>query len=295
LGGRVPRRGAALLAAVALAGCAAPHERFDAEARRLGLERRLVAGAPYRHVAYLRPGPRRGVPRLHVYLGSDGTPWERGVRVAADPTPRDPLALALLARDPAPAVYLGRPCYHGLAAQAPCRPGDWTHGRYAPRIVNSMAAALRQLAPRGRPLVLLGYSGGGVLSMLIAARVPEVVAVVTVAANLDVAEWTRLHGDEPLAGSLDPARAPPLPARIVQIHFVGERDARVPPHLAETVARRQPRATVRRWPGFDHRCCWVSAWPEILAEVERRLAGAAHGARRAAPARTLRTPSVTPP
>ena len=32
--------------------------------------------------------------------------------------------------DPAPSVYLGRPCYLGRAADPGCHPWYWTHGRY---------------------------------------------------------------------------------------------------------------------------------------------------------------------
>lgn len=261
------------MVAAALA-CATPAERTDAEAARLGLVREEVAGAAFRHVVYRRPGDAAGRGPLHVYLGGDGSALDARRWRPPDPTPGSPVALHLMAADPAPSVFLGRPCYHGAAASdgARCHPRAWTTGRYGPDVVESLAAALRALArPPKSGVVLLGYSGGGTLALLLAERVPEVRAVVTVAANLDVAAWTALHGYTPFVDSLDPARRPPLRLGVAQLHVVGERDRNVPPRLTLPVIARQPGAHVLRLPGADHACCWQAAWPTILADLDALL------------------------
>jgi poly(3-hydroxybutyrate) depolymerase len=117
-------------------------------------------------------------------------------------------------------------------------------------------------------VVWFGYSGGGTLAMLLAPRVAETEEVVTVAANLDVAAWVRHHGVRPLEGSLDPARQPPLPARIVQRHWAGAADPEVP----ADVVRRVAGANLVVVPRFDHVCCWQDIWPEILEDARRALA-----------------------
>ena len=78
-----------------------------------------------------------------------------------------------------------------------------------------------------RNVVLIGYSGGGTIAWLMAARIPETTRVVTIAANLDIDEWTRIHDYSRLAGSLNPALAPALTPAIEQLHFVGGRDTNV--------------------------------------------------------------------
>ncbi len=253
-----------LTAAVA---CGAPANEFARRARAFGLESGTIRGAPFDHVVFRRSGP--GAASLHIYLDGDGTPWLGGLP-AHDPTPRVPLVLALMARDPGSTLYLGRPCYHGLADTPGCSDRLWTSERYSEAVVASMAAAARRIAEAEdvRRVTWFGYSGGGTLAMLLAPRVPETRAVVTVAANLDVAAWTRRHGVPPLDGSLDPAREPPLPARIVQRHWVGGADPEVPP---DTVRRVAGTALVVV-PRFDHVCCWQEIWPEVLADARRALA-----------------------
>jgi len=249
-----------LVIVVALVGCATPAERFDARARSLGFERVDVDAGGFRVATYRRPGAAIA-PALHVYLEGDGTPWLHGREIAADPTPRRPFALELAARDRDAVMVLGRPCYHGHAVDDGCDSALWTSARYGERVVASVEAALSD-APR---VTLVGYSGGGVLARLVAERAPNVDRVITVAANLDVAAWARQHGYAPLDGSLDPALRSPL-AGVIEVNLVGARDANVPPDTLETYASRNPNAQIVRFPDYDHRCCWIDAWPQLLAQ-----------------------------
>ena len=256
-----------------LGGCGAPAARFGERASALGFDASQVEGAGFTHVVFRPATPRPDGGRLlHVYLDGDGTPWERG-GPAADPTPREPLVLRLMALDPAPSVYLGRPCYHGLAAAPGCTPVLWTDARYSDVVVASMAAAARRLlSMTGRSeIVWLGYSGGGTLAMLLAERLPETTGVITVAANLDVEGWADLHGRSRLVGSLSPARRLPLPPRIRQRHYAGGRDRVVPPSIIAGGGILPESLTVI--PEYDHVCCWVELWPRVLDEATWAAAG----------------------
>lgn len=227
------------------------------------MERRVIAGEAFRHVTYQRDGAGE---TLHVYIEGDGRPWLYGMLAATDPTPRNAYALALMARDPAPAIYLGRPCYFGLHIEANCHERFWTSARYAPAVVDSMAAALRRLLEeRERPdVVLVGYSGGGVLAVLLADRVPGVRTVVTVAANLDTEAWTAAHGYLPLTESLNPMTSARL-GGIRHVHLAGAGDAVVDSGMIEAFAARHG-GRYRVIENFDHRCCWRERWPEVLYE-----------------------------
>jgi hypothetical protein len=260
------RRLGALLGLLAIAACAGPAARFDREASSLGLAREDIAGAGFTHAVYRSARAAAGGD-LHIYLEGDGTAWVSGRYVAVDPTPRMPVALLLMTRDPAPALLLGRPCYHGHYADPGCTPSLWTGARYSEAVVASMAAALESLRAPGARLTLIGHSGGGTLAMLLAERVPGVDTVVTVAGNLDVAGWTRLHDYAALSDSLDPGARGPLPTDIRQIHFAGGRDGEVPPDLVRGAVRRQPGARFEVVDSFDHRCCWEREWPELLTQI----------------------------
>jgi pimeloyl-ACP methyl ester carboxylesterase len=249
----------------ALTGCGTPAERFADQARTLGLAREVATGAGFRHVLYWKDSGR-AAPVLHVYVDGDGMPELRGFPTA-DPTPRNPLMLRLLALDPGPAVLIGRPCYYGLADDAGCGPALWTEERYSEAVVTSMAAVVRQLLARGphRQVAWFGHSGGGTLAVLLAGRVPESVSVVTVAANLDIDAWADARGARRLAGSLNPAREPPLPAAVAQHHYAGGRDEIVPPEITRRGMGDGAALTVI--PSYDHRCCWEELWPALLADV----------------------------
>jgi pimeloyl-ACP methyl ester carboxylesterase len=134
-----------------------------------------------------------------------------------------------------------------------------------------MVAALERLLPADPDLriTLVGYSGGGVLAMLIAERLARVERIITLAANLDIDAWADLHGYSRLAGSLNPAARSPLPDQIHRTHLAGALDLTVPPGLIQAVAARDTQAEVKVLSDFDHRCCWVERWPELLASLER--------------------------
>jgi pimeloyl-ACP methyl ester carboxylesterase len=240
--------------------------RLDEIARESGFDRQVQHGGDYAHVVFTRVRAGAQGP-LHVYIEGDGTPYIARYKVAADPTPRHPLMLHLMALDAAPSVYLGRPCYFGLSNDPSCTPRDWTLDRFSPRIVDSMARVIEQLRA-GREtdaIELYGHSGGGALAVLLAARLGGVQRIVTIGGNLDVDAWTTYHGYTPLEGSLNPVNAGPLPTTLLQQHSVGDRDRVVPPGLVETAARRlgAPGAIVLT--GLTHARGWERAWPAILA------------------------------
>lgn len=229
-----------------------------------------LPGDPFRHRIYLNRLATPPVKRLHVYIDGDGSPWFGPGRPAADPTPRNPLVLRLMAQDPHPALYLGRPCYAGITDPQACHPWHWTHGRYGERIVASMATVLEQLASRldTRQLILIGYSGGGTLAMLLARRVDGISDVVTLAGNLDTQAWANHHGYSALSSSLNPATREPLPNTIRQWHWAGADDQVVPPDLAEKALQRQQGVHFRVLEDVDHSCCWEREWPGLLEIVE---------------------------
>lgn len=245
--------------------CSSPAVSFDQTAASYNLMRTVVTGTKFQHVVFWQRSEASRT--LRVYLGGDGMPMSTG-QPAQDPTPRNPLMLRLLALDPGPAIYVGRPCYHGLANTLECTHKIWTSGRYSKAVVESLASAIREVVTSGgyERIDLFGYSGGGALAMLLAERLPEIRLVVTLAANLDVEAWARHHEISGMTASLNPAKRSPLREEILQRHYAGGRDKVVPVRFTVQGVQR-PNAELIVVDDFTHVCCWEKLWPKILAEV----------------------------
>lgn len=273
-----------ILAVLALSGCASPTTQLRELASRQGFDRSRVTVNGFRHTVFMTP-PAERADVLHVYLEGDGSPWRHRTMIMADPTPRSPLMLRLMAKDTAAAVYVGRPCYNGSASDEGCSNRLWTSDRYSETVVASMTGVVRRLQQRAgaHTLRLFGHSGGGALAMLIAERLPAVSDVVTIAGNLDTDAWTDHHGYTPLYGSLNPARRAPLADSVREWHLVGERDTVIPPQLVNDFLQRRPRAESRQVAGYSHGCCWERSWRLILHAVTNdtpmRLPGIRYEAR----------------
>jgi hypothetical protein len=256
-----------LLLLLLFAGCTTNTLRIERLAGATGLTRSVIESGSFRSLVFATGAPQREGDVLAVFIEGDGVPWRGGMQPSADPTTANPIALKLLARTPLPAAYVTRPCYHELRGPN-CTPERWTIGRYSEDIVASMATTVRMTVQRAsaHKVLLVGYSGGGTLAVLVAERLDNVAGVITVGANLDTQAWTRHHGYVPLLGSLNPALSTadhPWP----EIHLYGARDEIVPAATAAGYFRRYPEAKQRILEQHDHVCCWVEQWPELWERV----------------------------
>lgn len=253
-----------------LSACSTPAQKFLKTSQTYHFVTQTVSSSPFLHRLYLnqkasKPSDRK---TLHVYIDGDGTPWERNRWIAKDPTSRNPLILKMMSQDPASAILLGRPCYHGVNDSA-CSPKDWTSHRYSKQVVTSMVQALKGWAVQNnyQELVIIGFSGGGALAVLIAPYLKTVTKVVTVSANLDVDGWSEHHGYLPLSDSLNPIDLPPLPSYIKQFHFAGLQDKNVPPEIIKKFSKRQKYSVFIPVAEFNHYCCWADNWKSLLLKI----------------------------
>ncbi len=236
---------------------------------RAGWETLTVAAPPFTVAASVSPRHAAGSP-LVVYLEGDGLAFLGPHTVSADPTPDDPVALRMaLAHPSGPVAYLARPCQYGMAG--PCRPAYWTSHRYAPEVVAGLNVAIDGLKRRvgAERVILVGYSGGGAVAVLAAAKRGDVAGIVTVAGNIDLAVWTARERLTPLSGSLDPADAAADLAAIPQVHFVGGRDDVVSAEVGRSYLRRSGGSGSVRlvvMEDFGHVCCWADDWSRLAGD-----------------------------
>jgi dienelactone hydrolase len=256
--------------ALLVTGCAMPdrNERADTLAANAGLQREQIATRPFVLTAFTRF--TRADRPLTVYIEGDGLAWLSRSEPSPDPTPRHATGLALAAADPAPNVaYLARPCqFTAMSANPACAISYWTGKRFAPEVVDSLDQAIGQLAARvpGQHIDLVGYSGGGALAVLIAARRADIASLRTIAGNLDDEFVNRLHHVSPMPESENPVDVAPRVAAIAQIHFSGTADTVVPTEVATrfVAAAGGHCARVEVVPEIAHDGDWVRAWPALL-------------------------------
>lgn len=230
---------------------------------------RFEVAAAGRPLAAVMPSDGFQTRRLVVVIEGDGAAHDGRGRPTSDPTPDQPVALEIARAWPGGAAWLGRPCQ--FTSDPLCRPSDWTIDRFSAGALETMNAgldALKAQAGAGE-LVLVGWSGGGVIAALAAASRRDVAGLVTIAAPLDVQAWTESRGLSPLEG-LDPGRmaAPQIP----QVHVFGAFDPVVRPVVMRKTARRWagPQGQVITWPE-RHECCWARRTPQIAAALEAQF------------------------
>jgi dienelactone hydrolase len=264
-----------LVAIIAVSGCgnkpnsAKRIQHIASTAAQQGWKSHIIEGEEFDLLAFLPPQDTTQA-LLTIYIEGDGNAWKSRFEASDNPTPIKATALALALQHPG-AVYLSRPCQSIKGSL--CKPELWTSARFSESVINASNMAIDKLKAlyQAEALQLIGYSGGGTVAALVAARRKDVKRLVTVAGNIDHSRWTELHGVSPLSKSLNPADFRQSLKDISQYHLVGGDDHIVPPQLVqEFVAGFSSTAdiTLHIVPDFDHHCCWQKQWPTFLREIE---------------------------
>jgi len=206
---------------------------------------------------------------LTIYIEGDGLAWINVSTPSFNPTPSNPLALMLAVRDDAPAAYLGRPCqYVNFDQTSKCSQKYWTSHRFAPEVIRAVNQAIDQLKFKfsSEKLILVGYSGGGAVAALVAARRTDVAYLMTIAGNLDHQAMTNKQQLSPLRGSLNAADFADKLQNIKQIHYVGGKDHIIGEFVARAYSKKFANGLANSivvMPDFDHVCCWEKYWPDL--------------------------------
>ena len=227
-------------------------------------------------------------PPLLVVVEGDGAAWSPDGTPPQDPTPRSGTGarLSLALAENRALLYLARPCQYLSSDQRnQCSVHLWTDKRFSMQAVSAlnrlidkakMTAGLTDRIRTGK-IIMVGFSGGGLLAAELALMRQDVAGLITVAAPLDLAAWTRLHRISALE-TVRPAEE--LLCRLFQAdfpqrHLYGSRDRIVPLVLAEETARRLPAGSVRYVKSMGHDDNWLPAVTDALAGLENQN-GATH-------------------
>lgn len=238
--------------------------------------RKEIDASPFRLTTFQKIS-QVNAPTTRIYIEGDGLAWLSKTQASLNPTPTDPFALKLAAKDSAPnVIYMARPCqYSGRIDGGLCDSRYWRSARYAPEVINSYNAALNQIKAQYnlQGFELIGYSGGGTLAALLAASRSDVKTLRTIAGNLDHKEHSRVHNVSPLSASLNPPDYAARLSAIPQVHFIGSDDAVVPPSIYQSYARafqNQSCLNYKIISGKDHDSDnWHQDWPALLGYTPR--------------------------
>lgn len=201
---------------------------------------------------------------IHIYIEGDGRAWNGRGRPSTDPTPRNPVALLLAAKDQHPNVmYIARPCQFVPLPDHKCHFSLWTKERYAWPQIESVREVIFQRLESSMPVILIGFSGGAFLAGALASELPQVKGLVTVAGNIkpDIfAHYHRLTTPEQYGFTGHKREVPVL-------HLTGNKDKTVPPVLTRKMVGQQHCQVVRVLSGADHSGPWIIPWAEFNTEI----------------------------
>lgn len=149
-----------------------------------------------------------------------------------------------------------------------CTNAYWTNARSAPEIIESYDQILNTLKQRydSKGFHLVGFSGGGAIAVLLAARRADIKSVRTIAGNLDHVALHKYKKVSPLTASLDPIAVAEKINHIPQIHFSGREDTTVPQWVAKNFARAAHApdcVKIRIIPGVEHSKGWEDVWGDL--------------------------------
>jgi hypothetical protein len=252
-----------ILLSITLSGCVLRPE-WQKLAIEQELQSRRLDTSRFQHLVL-----EKNTPGTHLvfYVEGDGTPWIRDSRVAVDPTPANPVLLRLMENSAGASVYLGRPCYFGLSTSKGCEPRLWTFDRYGREIVESMCIAANEIASQhgAQTVQLIGYSGGGTIVVGMRACTDHLVAVTTIAANLDPRAWAEFHEYSPL-NDLSPLDSAATHTNSVsEMHWQCRDDHIIPPKITDAYFAATKNARRRIVQPCSHASGWKQYWPEIIA------------------------------
>lgn len=237
----------------------------DQFAQAQGMRKELVSGGKFVFTTYQRIKNPNG--RFVFYLEGDGMAFVGHGFPSDNPTPASLMVLELASLDSDDnVIYLARPCqFTPVRLNPECSDFYWTRGRMSEDSVDAMNEAINFISGK-KDIHLVGFSGGGGMAVLLAARNPQVKSIVTIAGNLDHEAFNDYHNTTfRMEDSLNPIDFARKIQHIPQLHLVGNYDDRVPKIIAEKYIRSQSGEGVSlKLIDASHNSGWVVKWTDLI-------------------------------
>ncbi|MCC8371330.1 MAG: alpha/beta hydrolase [Rickettsia endosymbiont of Pseudomimeciton antennatum] len=252
-----------------LSSCASSIETRIEEAEKLAsinrFEKKLVKAGDFVITTYQRISDKDS-PYV-FYIEGDGSISIGRYTIADNPTPSKVMLFKLAILDTRPnVVYIARPCqYTPVEFNANCNQVYWTDKRMAEEVIESTNIVIDTINS-GKPASLVGFSGGGGIAILVAARNKHIKDIITIAGNLDIESFSKYHGTYALRKSLNPIDYAIKINNIPQLHISGSKDAIVPSSIMHGYVKASSSNCIQQkiLPNITHTKGWDKVWQDVL-------------------------------
>lgn len=202
------------------------------------------------------------------YIEGDGHAFQNK-RPTLDPTPNKLMMINLATSDSrANVIYIARPCQYTPKTFNPACDDItyWTSKRLSSETVDVINTTIHKINGN-KNFHLIGFSGGGGIAVLVAARNPNVIDIITIAGNLDTENFTTHHKVSPMKSSLNPIDFAQQINHIPQLHLSGRNDQIIPSFIAENYIKASSSTCVKqKIYNAEHNTGWMKLWPQILQQ-----------------------------
>ena len=235
-----------------------------------GFEKVLVKGGDFWITTYQKITNKH---KPYVfYIEGDGAAFNGKYKVSRNPTPRRQMFIKLAAMDDRPnVVYIGRPCqYTPMELNPRCNMQYWTNKRMSDDSVQAINEVINKVN-NSHKFSLVGFSGGGGIAVLVAAKNYMTKDIITISANLDHTAFTTHHGVTPMVGSLNPIEYAKQVSQIPQLHISGGKDKIIPPFIADRFVQKAASSCVKQkiFEDISHQHGWHRVWEYVINQPVR--------------------------
>ena len=240
----------------------------DHIADRSGLSKEYIKANDFTLLTYQRFNKLSD--KISIYIEGDGRAWDSKFKISEDPTPLNPIALKLAMLDQADNLaYIARPGQYSLSGIPDCDSKYWSSARFSLEVIESINHVIDVLKEKSgvKYVELMGYSGGGAIAVLVAARREDVIALRTIAGNLDTDQFCKYHHVSPMNESMNPLDVAKKVAHIPQRHFAGTSDKIIPLEISQTFVKKSGDKNEEHIVvinGVSHHDGWAKHWKELL-------------------------------
>ena len=211
-----------------------------------------------------------------LYIEGDGFAWVNRRTVSSNPTPTKPMLLVMATMDDAKnVIYIARPCqYIDLSEEEICDDKYWTSHRFSEVVISSYVQILDGITEKydSEGFHLVGFSGGGAIAVLLAARRTDVLSLRTIGGNLDHAALNKAKRVTPLRGSLNPIAVAGMVKLLPQIHYIGSEDKVVSAWVSSAFVKAVGGGTCAKKiliSGVGHADGWLGVWRQLSRDIPR--------------------------